>query len=84
MLLYFIGRVTAVYVPAFNLVAMLSVAIAGYLDSTVLRNFHATILGVSIGPIDTIFTGTGILIVIGGLYAMVRLRDMNLSSGVDA
>jgi len=75
----FIGRVMAVFNSLFSLVGMFSVAIAGYLDSTVLHSFHARLLGISLGPIDTIFTGTGILAILGGLYAMVSLRSVRLA-----
>ena len=75
----FIGRVQAVFNPVFSLVGMFSVSIAGYLDSTVLHSFHARLLGISIGSIDTIFTGTGILAILGGLYAMVSLRGVRLT-----
>ncbi len=50
---------------------------AGAIVSTVLRGFHATLLGLSLGPIDTVFTATGLLMLAGGLYAMVNLRDIN-------
>ena len=72
----FVGRVTAVINPLGRLAALLSVALAGSLVSTVLRGFHASILGISFGPVDTVFTGLGLLAVIGGLYTRVSLRDM--------
>jgi len=75
----FIGRVQAVFNPVFSLVGMFSVSITGYLDSTALHSFHARLLGISFGPIDTIFTGTGILAILGGLYAMVSLRNVRLT-----
>jgi hypothetical protein len=36
--------------------------------------FHATVLGFTFGSVDTIFTATGLLVVLGALYAMVNLR----------
>jgi MFS family permease len=75
-----VGRVAALLNPALTLVTMLSIAVAGYLYSTVLQNFHATLVGITFGPIDTIFTVTGILVVAGGLYAMVNLRGVTLST----
>lgn len=56
--------------------ALLSVAIAGYLVSAVLGSFHATVLGVAFGPVDTVFIGMGLLAVAGGFYARVALRDV--------
>jgi MFS family permease len=72
----YVGRVTAVINPLGRLAALISVALAGSLVSTVLHGFHASILGISFGPVDTVFTGFGLLAVIGGLFTRVSLRDM--------
>jgi len=72
----FVGRVIAVINPLGRLAALLSVALAGSLVSTVLRGFHASVLGISFGPVDTVFTGFGLLAVVGGIYTRVSLRDM--------
>lgn len=72
----FVGRVTAVINPVGRLAALLSVALAGSLVSTVLHGFHASVLGISFGPVDTIFSGFGFLAVIGGLYTRVSLHDI--------
>lgn len=72
----FVGRVTAVINPVGRLAALLSVALAGSLVSTVLRGFHASVLGISFGPVDTVFTGMGLLAVLGGLYTRASLRDV--------
>jgi MFS family permease len=74
----FIGRVTAVLSPMMSLASTLSIVIAGYLDSTVLRNFHTTLLGIAFGPVDTIFTCAGILAILAGIYAMLSLRNVRL------
>ena len=65
---------------------MLSIALAGYLESTVLYRFHATFAGITLGPVDTIFTATSILAIFGGLYAVVSLRGIHLvgERGADA
>lgn len=65
----FIGRVMAVLNPAGRLAAFVSVVLTGALVSTALAGFHATILGIHFGPVDTLFTGTGLLAVAGGVYA---------------
>lgn len=70
----FVGRVTAVLVPAVNLALVVSIAAAGFLASTVLRTFNVTILGIRWGPIDTIFAVSGVLVLAGGLYARANLR----------
>jgi MFS family permease len=75
----YIGRVMAVITPANSLASVASISLAGALASTALRGFHATFLGLTFGPIDTIFTGTGLLILIGGVYAMLNLRQVRLS-----
>lgn len=72
----FVGRVTAVINPVGRLAALISVALAGSLVSTVLHGFHASLLGISFGPVDTIFSGFGLLAVLGGLYTRISLREM--------
>lgn len=74
----FVGRVIAVINPLQALASILSISLAGTLASTLLSGFHATLAGIDFGPIDTIFTATGVLIVLGGLYAMVGLRGVTL------
>jgi MFS family permease len=74
----FVGRVMAVIQPAINLASIISIALAGFLASA-LHDFHTTLLGISLGPIDTIFTGAGVLVVVGGFYAMVNLRGIHLA-----
>ncbi len=75
----FVGRVMAVILPTINLASIVSIALAGFLASTLLHGFHATPFGIAFGPIDTIFIGAGILIILGGIYAMVNLRGVHLA-----
>lgn len=75
----FIGRVMAVIVPALKLASIASTALAGLLASTLLRSFHAKLLGITFGPIDTIFSVTGVLGILSGLYAMMNLRGVHLA-----
>lgn len=72
----YVGRVTAVINPLGRLAALVSVVLAGSLVSTVLHGFHATVLGVSFGPVNTVFTVLGLLAVAGGIYTRVTLRDI--------
>jgi predicted MFS family arabinose efflux permease len=74
----FIGRAMAVIGPAMSLAFTISLALAGLLASTALRGFHTTFLGVTFGPIDTIFTMTGLLVVASGVYAMLALQGVAL------
>lgn len=70
----FVGRVTAVLNPVGRLAALVSVVVAGYLVSSVLHGFHASVLGLTFGPVDTVFSGMGALAVLGGIYARASLR----------
>ncbi len=76
-----VGRVVAVLAPTMSVASTLSIALAGYLASTVMRNLHANIWSVTFGPIDTIFTCAGLLAIIAGFYAMVSLRGIKLADG---
>lgn len=73
-----IGRVAAVFNPVTSLATLASIALAGYLDGVALHGFHQQVLGVRIGPVDTIYTATGVLILLGGLYARRILRGVHL------
>ncbi|HEU5367941.1 MAG TPA: MFS transporter, partial [Ktedonobacterales bacterium] len=75
----FVGRVIAVINPVQALASILSISLAGTLASTVLNGLHTTLAGITIGPNDTIFTSTGLLIILGGLYAMIGLRGVTLA-----
>jgi MFS family permease len=70
-----LGRVVSLLSPAISLASLLSIAAAGYLASTVLHGFHAQALGFDWGPIDTIFTATGLFVLAGGIYAWFKLRE---------
>jgi hypothetical protein len=52
-------------------------AVAGWLASTVLLDFHASLAGVRLGRIDSIFEVSALLIVLGALYAAVALRGVD-------
>ena len=68
-----LGRVLALFTTCIALASLVSIAITGFLDSSVLHDFHATIFGVNFGPIDTISTVGGLLVVLAALYTLVRL-----------
>ena len=69
----YLGRVMAVINPVIQLASMLSVVVAGWLASTVLQNLHARLAGMDFGRVDTVFTASGIFVLLAGLYAMVAL-----------
>lgn len=70
----FIGRVMAVINPLGRLAALISVVVAGFLVGVVLHGFHASVLGITFGPVDSVFTGMGLLAAAGGIYAHLSLR----------
>ena len=69
------GRVVAVFYPVTQLAALLAAALAGWLAGTLLRGFAVTIAGLHFGPVDAIFTASGIIIVLSGLFARVALPN---------
>jgi|SRR5579859_180308 len=69
----FRGRVLAVFNPVYQLASMLSVIAAGWLASSVLRNLSFSVARLQFGPIDTIFTAAGLLVMAAGCYAVVGL-----------
>jgi hypothetical protein len=71
--------VSSVLVPALSGAELVGIALSGYLASTLLRGFHATVLGINIGPVDTIFTAMGLSLVAAGIYALVNLRGIRLA-----
>ena len=75
----FMGRTVAVLNPVNMAASMVSVVVAGWLASTVLRDFHANAAGLHIGRIDTIFTASAILIVCAGIYAFFALPQAEAS-----
>jgi fucose permease len=65
----YLGRMIAVFNPINQAASMISILIAGWLASTALLHFHANVVGLHIGRIDTIFTVAGVLVVGAGIYA---------------
>ncbi|HVB71926.1 MAG TPA: MFS transporter [Ktedonobacteraceae bacterium] len=63
-----LGRVFAVINPTSILASLISASLSGYLASVFLGKLHWHILGTTFGPIDTIFTGVGLLFLLSGLY----------------
>jgi MFS family permease len=74
---HLVGRIAAVLHPAITLSMLLSAAAAGALASTVMRGVHFSLLGVHWTTIDLIFTWTGLIIVVGGLFARANLQDQD-------
>jgi MFS family permease len=66
---HLLGRVKGVLTPSMYLIMMLSTIFFGYLATLLRGHWHATIWIITFGPIDTIFTATGVILIIGGIYA---------------
>lgn len=67
------GRVMAVFYPVNRLASLLAAAMSGWLASSVLRDFTASIGDVRIGPVDSIFAMASVLILLAAAYAYVAL-----------
>jgi MFS family permease len=65
-----IGRVNAVLSPVVYLASMLSMALAGFLASTVMHDMQVTFAGVHFGRIDTIFGVSALLMTAAGAVAI--------------
>lgn len=76
----YVGRVTAVFTPLNQVAGMLAAVTAGWLLSSVLRNFSASLAGLRLGPIDVIFLVSGCLLMVFGLYARIALRRTAIAS----
>jgi MFS family permease len=70
----FLGRTMSVFNPVNRLASIVSIAAASVLTSTALQGFSGEVLGIHVGPIDTVFTVSGALIAAAGLYAFAKLR----------
>ncbi len=71
-----LGRINSVLNPLLYLSSVLSSAIAGFLASTVLRGFHAEILGMRFTTVDTIFAVAAVLMLLAGLVAARALSGL--------
>ena len=71
----YLGRVMAVFTPVNQLASMLSVVVAGWLTSTVLRSFRASFAGVTLNSVSLIFIVAGALIFVSGIRAFTTLPE---------
>jgi len=71
----FLGRVSGTINPLIQAASILGILVGGLLYGIVLRGFRWEVLGVRIGPLDTIFTGVGTACLLGAAYARRNLRD---------
>src|SRR5206468_1575671 len=73
-----VGRVASIFGPLVSLASIVSAGAAGILASTVLHGFHARFGGLQLGPIDLIFTASGLLLLAGSIYAAFNLWGVRL------
>ena len=69
----YLGRVMAVFMPVNQLASMASVVVSGWLTSTVLRTFRATVAGVTLNSVSLVFVVAGGLIIVSGIRAFAAL-----------
>lgn len=69
-----IGRVMSIFQPAMNLSILVSTAVIGYLAGVTLAGFHARALGMSFGPVDTIWLAGGVIMGLSGVVMAFGLR----------
>ena len=63
---------------------MLSMAFSAWIASSALHGFHAKVVGVHVGPIDTILTLAGLAIVLGGVVSKITIpSDATVHQVVD-
>ncbi|HLJ80169.1 MAG TPA: MFS transporter [Ktedonobacterales bacterium] len=70
-----VGRMNALFFTAITVTSLLSSTLAGWLDSDVLRGFSMTLLGMRLGPVDTLLALAGLLICASGVYAAAKLYN---------
>ncbi|MCX4747248.1 MFS transporter [Kitasatospora sp. NBC_01287] len=69
----YLGRVFSVINPVQQVANVLGMALAGWLASTALRGFHGEVGGLHLGGYDTVLTGSALLVLAGGAYAVGAL-----------
>ncbi|MGW5052554.1 MFS transporter [Actinokineospora sp. NPDC004072] len=69
-----VGRVMSVFVPLLQVASIASAALAGTLVSTALRDLDVVVLGLRLGPVDTVFLAAGALVALASVLAAVGLR----------
>lgn len=77
---HLIGRMSAVFNPVQQLASIASIAAAGLLASTALKNMHLVVHGITFGPIDTIIGVSGVFILGAGLASFPALRPQPASN----
>lgn len=79
-----IGRVSSVSGSLSMLSGTVSIVLGGYLASAALVSLDWHVLGTTFRAVDTVFMGTGILVCLAGLYALVALSGTSAKKPVAA
>jgi MFS family permease len=70
------GRISAVFSPLQQSSALVSMALAGALASTVLAGFHARVAGLAFGPYDSIIAVSGLLFIAAAVADIKAMRHL--------
>jgi MFS family permease len=71
----YLGAAVSVVNPVLQLVTIGSIALAGCLVSSVLRDLHATVAGLQVGRVDAVLAAAGTLIVLAAAWTATTLRE---------
>ncbi len=69
-----IGRTNALLNLALTVASLAGTVVAGYVAGTLLQGFSASAFGLRFGPIDTIFSASGLVAIAGAIYCALNLR----------
>jgi hypothetical protein len=78
------GRIHSVMMTGIVLSTMIGTAFVGYLTSTLLHDFHANLLGLTFGPIDTTIALGSLFALLTSIYAMINLRELHIEREQEA
>lgn len=73
-----IGRIAAMAASMLSIASTITIVLASNLASTAFQKFHASLLGLTFGPFDTIFLVAGIITVIGAFYTIPHLWHIQI------
>ncbi len=73
-----LGRVSALLNPLVTAASLISIALAGYLASSVLAGLRVSAAGMAFNSLNAIFGSAGLLILLGGVFAMLGYRGVSL------
>src|SRR5262249_58139766 len=75
-----LGRTLSLINPCIVAASLVGTALAGYIQSVVLYNFHLNVLGQTFRSVDTIYVAAGVTILLGGLFAVKALGRLGIGN----